>query len=311
MPEYSTIKLSIRRILQWADAHYRRTGSWPSVLSGQVAASPDETWRRINQALALGYRGMRGGDSLSRLLSRHRGSCAADRAPRLTLKRVLEWADDHHQRTGRWPKVESGPIHAAPGENWKRVDNALRWGLRGLPPGSSLADLLERRRQVRNRKGAPVLFARNVLAWADAHHRRTGEWPRTGSGPVVDAPGEVWSGVNAALFQGSRGLPGGLSLARFLAHYRRVRNRKSLPRLTAAQVLRWADAHIRRTGRRPTVYSGPIWECPGETWCSVAKAISRGRRGFRGGSSLAQFLDRNGRINPRAPRKRAVRRLKK
>jgi hypothetical protein len=305
MPEYSRSKLSIRRILQWADAHHRRTGRWPSVLSGEVPGEPDETWRRINQALALGYRGMRGGDSLSRLLARHRGSNAADRAPRITLKQILQWADDHQRRTGRWPKVESGPIRGAPGENWKRVDNALRWGLRGLPPGSSLPMLLEQRRRVRNRKGAPPLFTRDILAWADAHHRRTGAWPTTDSGPVEDAPGEVWSGINAALFQGSRGLPGGLSLARFLAHYRGVRNRKGLPRLAVAQILRWADAHIRRTGRRPTNNSGPIPECPGETWCSVNRALQRGRRGFRGKSSLAQFLDRHGRMNEPASPARA------
>jgi len=301
--DYSTVTLSIRRILQWADAHYRRAGRWPSVLSGRVPGALGETWLRINRALAYGYRGMRGGDSLSRLLTRHRGSCAADRASRLTVKRILAWADDHQRRTGRWPKVEAGRIHAAPGENWKRIDNALRWGLRGLPPGSSLANLLKRRRQVRNRKDAPVLFVRDILAWADAHHRRTGEWPTPDSGPVVDAPGETWRGVNAALFQGTRGTPGGLTLPRFLARYRGVRNRKSPPRLTGAQILQWADAHIRRTGRRPTANAGLIWQCPAETWRGVNKALMQGRRGFRGESSLAQFLDRHGRINPRAPRK--------
>jgi hypothetical protein len=301
MRNYNTGQLSIARILLWADAHYRRTGRWPSVLSGRVPEAPAETWSRINMALDHGYRGLRGGTTLSRLLARHRGSCAADRAPKLTVKQILAWADDHRRRTGQWPHVKSGPIHAVPGENWKRIDNALRWGLRGFPPGSSLARLLDRHRHVRNKKDAPILTERNILAWADAHHRRTGQWPTPESGPVVDAPEETWSGIGGALWQGTRGLPGGSSLRRFLTQYRGARNRKSPPRLTTAQILRWADAHIRRTGRRPTVYSGPIPGCPGETWCSVAKALERGRRGFTGKSSLARFLNRHGRINPRAP----------
>jgi hypothetical protein len=36
------------------------------------------------------------------------------------------------------------------------------------------------------------------------------------SGAIIDAPGETWSGVNAALERGNRGLPGGSSLARLI-----------------------------------------------------------------------------------------------
>lgn len=305
MGEKGAGKLSIAAILQWADAHHRRTGQWPSVHSGRIPGASGETWNRINLALRYGYRGLRGGDSVSRLLTRHRGSCAADAAPKLTIKQILAWADDHHRRIGRWPKVESGPIHAAPDENWKRIDNALRWGLRGQPPGSSLAKLLDRHRHVRNKKQAPTLFVRDILAWADAHRRRRGDWPTMDAGPVWDAPGETWSGVNAALFVGTRGLPGGDSLARFLSRYRGKRNRKALAAYTTKKILVWADAHMRRTGRRPTTLSGAIPESPGDTWCSVGRAFSSGRRGLRGGSSLARFLTQHDRINRSARREGA------
>ncbi|RJP37906.1 MAG: hypothetical protein C4547_05185 [Phycisphaerales bacterium] len=311
MRTYNKGKLSIARILQWADAHYRRTGCWPSVHSGRIPEAPGENWTKVNSALEHGFRGMRGGDSLSRLLKRRRGSCASERIPNLTIKQILAWADDHRRRTGRWPKVKSGAILAAPANNWQSVDNALRLGLRGQRPGSSLAKLLDRRRHVRNRKDAPRLSAPLILRWADGHHRRTREWPTLKSGPVLDAPGETWSGVGAALYVGTRGLPGGTTLATFLSDHRGVRNRKAPPPLTPAMILRWADAHIRRTGRRPTVPSGPIPERPGETWCSVSKALERGRRGFRGGSSLARFLDQHNRYNPRPPRRHRRRRLRK
>jgi hypothetical protein len=46
-----------------------------------------------------------------------------------------------------------------------------------------------------------------ILRWADAHRRRAGRWPHQKSGPIVDAPGENWDAVNAALRHGARGLP--------------------------------------------------------------------------------------------------------
>jgi hypothetical protein len=66
-------KLTVTEILAWADAHRRRTGAWPGTASGPVPQSPGETWRRIDNALRLGLRGLAGGDSLSRLLRRERG----------------------------------------------------------------------------------------------------------------------------------------------------------------------------------------------------------------------------------------------
>jgi hypothetical protein len=52
--------------------------------------------------------------------------------------------------------------------------------------------------------------------WADAHRQRSGQWPTSESGPVIDAPGETWLAVNLALYEGLRGFPGGPSLARLL-----------------------------------------------------------------------------------------------
>jgi hypothetical protein len=58
------------------------------------------------------------------------------------VKQILEWADAHFARTGKWPTAASGPVAGAPGETWKAIDAALRRGFRGLPAGSSLAWLL-------------------------------------------------------------------------------------------------------------------------------------------------------------------------
>src|SRR5207302_1839998 len=118
-----------------------------------------------------------------------------------------------------------------------------------------------------------------ILTWADAHHRRTGAWPRHDSGAIPEAPGETWEAVETALSRGQRGLPGGSSLAQLLAAERGVRNKARLPPLTRKKILRWCDAHHSRTGRWPTQASGPIPEAPGETWLGVNHALSEGLRG--------------------------------
>jgi hypothetical protein len=62
------------------------------------------------------------------------------------VEQILAWADAHHARTGRWPTSASGPVADAPGERWRNIDGALRYGRRGLPGGGSLARLLDRHR---------------------------------------------------------------------------------------------------------------------------------------------------------------------
>jgi hypothetical protein len=66
----------------------------------------------------------------------------------------------------------------------------------------------------------PPLTVAQILAWADEHRRRTGDWPRQSSGPVAGAPGLTWMAVDTALKKGGRGLAGGDSLARVLRRER-------------------------------------------------------------------------------------------
>jgi hypothetical protein len=145
---------------------------------------------------------------------------------------------------------------------------------------------------------ASCLTVATVLEWADAHHKRTGRWPHVRSGPVAGAPGQTWGAVNRALARGSRGLPGGSSLARLLGEKRGRRNQAQAPPLTAGQILLWADAHFRRTGRLPNANSGAALDAPGESWSAVASALYAGNRGLPGGETLAQFLRRHGRDAP-------------
>jgi hypothetical protein len=159
-----------------------------------------------------------------------------------------------------------------------------------LPGGTTLALLLAERRGVRHEGQLPPYYVPQILDWADAHFRRTGRWPKSGSGPIDEAPGETWLAVDTALKRGVRGLAGGSSLPRLLAQHRGVRNDKAMPHLNLAQILAWADLHYQRTGAWPRKTSGVIPGTHGTTWIGVDLALRRGHRGLPGGSSLSRLL---------------------
>ncbi len=282
--------LTEEQILQWADAHYASTGVWPNVKSGAIAEAPGEIWGNIDACVASGKRGLRGNSTLAKLLANARHVRNRLDLPKLSTELILAWADKHHERTGRWPKENTGVIQDAAGETWKGVAMALIKGTRGLPGCSSLARLLREKRGVRNISAIPPLTTPEILAWADAHFERTGEWPNAQSGPIRESAGETWAGVVSALGKSSRGLPVGSSLAQLLSDHRRIRNRKGLSNLTEAQILAWADAQHERTGEWPTHLSGSIPGEEGETWSSVNHALMRGCRGLPGGCSVADLL---------------------
>jgi hypothetical protein len=296
---YRRPSFNVSQVLAWADAFHERTGRWPHGDSGRVWGCPGESWRRIDNGLRLGLRGLPSGSSLARLLAEQRGVRNSSALPHLTLKQVLAWADAHLRRTGQWPKETSGAVLDAPEESWHAIDRAMRAGVRGLPGGTSLARVLADRRAVRNVQSLPRLTVKQVLAWADKHQRRTGSWPTSDFGALAEAPGETWSGINSALKIGRRGLPGGSSLPRLLAQKRGVRNPKEPPALSVSQILRWADQHRRRTGRWPNWSAGPIAQAPGETWAMIDRALKHGLRGLKSKTSLYRLLIRHGKSGKR------------
>jgi hypothetical protein len=223
----------VARTLSWADAHRVRTSRWPSGTGGQVHGAPGETWLAVSSALRQGLRGLPR-SSLARLLARRLGARNRGDLPRLTERDVLRWADVHRAARGRWPNTNGGRVGAARGETWKALDAALKRGGRGLPGGSSLTRLLAERRQAPDTARPPRLTEARVLSWADAHRRRTGQWPGAQSGRVEGVPGETWYKVDLALWQGNRSLPGGDSLRRLLRRSgRHVPERRGRPRKAA------------------------------------------------------------------------------
>jgi hypothetical protein len=286
------VDFTVHEILLWADAWYLSTGRRPNTGSGRIPGASTLTWRMVDSALRNGRTDRPAGFSLRRLLVAMRGCCRSHNLPPLTEAQILAWADAHHTRAGSWPRSDWGWVAGATGETWERIDYALRSGVRGLPGDSSLAQLLAARRGARNQADLPPLTVKQVLAWADAHHSRHGEWPSARSGPIpaAPAPGETWARVHDALVVGYRGFPGGSSLARLLEEKRGVRNRNHPPPLAVSRLLAWADAYHDRTGHWPTANSGLIAEAPEENWRAVQQALRQGLRGLPGGTSLIRLL---------------------
>jgi hypothetical protein len=217
-PHWKCVKpppLSIAQVLAWADAHRSRTGWWPTVSSGPVHEAPTENWRAIVYALKKGFRGLPAGSSLPRLLRQARGARYHRDLPEPGIRQILQWADAHYNRYGRWPNSRSGAIPNSGAETWQRVYQCLRrqWGPKGR---RSLPQLLTAQRVRRGSRKPGNLSIDQILSWADAYFAKKGRWPGTQSGGIPEARGMSWREVNYVLRRGQRGLPKHKSLDRLL-----------------------------------------------------------------------------------------------
>jgi len=204
--------ISVEDVLFRADHHFAIYGRYPRADDGIIDLAPTENWCAVNMAMQKGHRGLPGGSTLARLLEAHRGKRNKARLPKISLAVILEWADEHYQRTGHWPTTESGDVQAASCERWRVVGSALKRVLRGLPGGISLDRLLilYRGKHIRN---APISIE-IITNWMRSHALRHGKYPTCKSGIVEDAPEENWTALQLALVHGFRGLPGGSSVAK-------------------------------------------------------------------------------------------------
>lgn len=139
--------LTIPQILAWADAHLERTGSWATRSSGEIHGT-EEKWANVDRALSKGGRGLPGGSSLARLLTKHRGKPHGNRKSPLTISQVLAWANAHFAHTGSWPTKRSGRIRGTV-ETWGAIDHAMQNGYREFPGRYSLGSLLSAHRRAR------------------------------------------------------------------------------------------------------------------------------------------------------------------
>lgn len=207
-------------------------------------------------------------------------------SPVITEEWICERVKKHRERTGTWPRAESGQLLDVPDETWGAINASLRQGYRGLPGGSSLPKFLEKHFGVPN---GPDITEEWICERVTIHRERTGKWPTKKSGHLLDAPEENWSALDAALSKGFRGLPGGSSLSKFLKEQFGASHRSNV---TEESICERAKNHRKQTGKWPTTESGRILDAPDETWNSIQVALRQGHRGLPGGSSLSKLLNK-------------------
>lgn len=283
-------KLTIEQISQWAEAHHKRTGEWPTKDSGSIPEVPGENWKAINYALKSkkSIRGLRGSTTLSLLLKEQLG-VGLFKFDISTIKKCIL---THVERIGAYPDKHSGVVFDLPGKTWGMIDSALRKGNIELADKSNLAKLISTEFRVRNIKYLPDLEVEIIKKCILAYHKSTNEWPDKHSGKIPELPGETWSSIDSALYRGKRGLYKS-SLAKLREQLGGRPNHYDLPNLTKEIISRWAQLYFNNAGKWPNEYSGLIEEASYKiTWRAVNAALRQGLRGLSSGSSLSKFISK-------------------
>ena len=285
--------LSIVEILDWACEHKKRTGVWPRRDSGIITASGEEKerWSAIDTALKAGLRGLAGKDSLVKLLDRNFSAPNKRNKKVLTENLILKWADEHMTKTGKWPSADSGKIglHSA-FITWGTVNSYLVKGYRGLAGGSSLADLLLRKRNVRKYTSLHRFDLRTISMWIENFYEKYGRWPSAESGTIKESNNTTWRAVDAALTVGCRGLTGGSSLANYIKEVFDVRKKTKKREIKITDIHLYVQSYHKEHSKWPSSLSGNVKNTD-LTWSIIDSALRRGNRGLKGGSSLAIFLN--------------------
>jgi len=161
----------VEQILLWADAHRGRTTAGHAKLP---APSPAKriTWGSINDDLGARLAGLPAAVRWPSCWPSpgRRGTWPA--CPRLTVGKILEWADRHQARPGPG-RPDLRPGDGSGGETWLAVDRRLRRAAaaaRRLVPTPASGEA----RGVRNTSKLPGLTEDQILSWARAHKRPRG-----------------------------------------------------------------------------------------------------------------------------------------
>jgi hypothetical protein len=218
--------LTVAMIEQWVMEYHAREREWPTERSGIIEDSGGETWNAVDTALRFGHRGLSGDSSLPKFIAERFGVRNASNRPKLTEEMIKRWVMEWKTETDSWPTETCGEIPGSGGETWSAINQSLRGGYRGLPRGSSLGKFIAEHFHTRNQTNLPQLTVELIKRWISEWKIRTGKWPSIVAGEIPGTGGERWSTVNEALRRRngqtkgrSCGLPGGSSLAKFIAEH--------------------------------------------------------------------------------------------
>jgi hypothetical protein len=222
----------------------------------------------------------------------------------LSTPMIIDWIRQYLACHGKKPKQTSGVIEFAGSEykniTWSAINAVLWKGGRGLPGGSSLAQLVEKEFGIKNRANIPLLTENKICEWIQQFIDKYKRKPIIADGVIEFAldeyAGETWGKINDSLMNGMRGMPKGSSLTKIIEKQFGIRGYCTPPNLSLDMIRNWIHQHITKHKKKPTVKNGIVEfaenEFKGISWASVANAMSKGTRGLAKGLSLAQFIQK-------------------
>ena len=326
--------LHVELIVQAAKIHHERTGKWPTQKSGEILEEPlkGQSWSAINIAIRTRRRGLdkagmpnevKGITSLLDWLGFTNFKHSSTK--HLSVADIVQAAKAHHERTGNWPKPNSGEIIDDPlrGHTWRAIQTAIQSRNRGLDQAGlpeevkGITTLLEWQGLTVS-KDSPTknLSVESIVKAAKVHHERTGKWPNEQSGEVLDTSfkGDTWAAVSAAIANRGRGLhqedlPDWVRGVGSFLEWKELKVAKNSKKrhvgiddiLTAVNVYRtkngeWPQATAKDS--KVLIEEPPVLK--GSTWISLNEAISRRLRGLKNADlpecvkGLASFLEWQG-----------------
>ena len=300
--QHKQADITVEQIEEAAVQFHGNTGKWPSCYTKErilVGPLKDTTWGTIQSILYKGGRGLPGGSSLADVLQNAGHKKNQKKQADITMEQIVEAAIQFHGRTNKSPSqstkelILEGPLKDT---TWSAINSALRDGSRGLPRGSSLADVLEIAGHKTNQHKKADITVEQIVEAAVQFHGSTGKWPsgrtkeRIPEGPLKDT---TWGMMDNYLRAGGRGLPRGSSLADVLDNAGHKTNQHKKVDITVKQILEAAVQFNARRGEWPTVYTKeriPEGVLKGMAWGTINSALHKGCRGLPGGSSLAYVL---------------------
>ena len=310
------VPLTEEMIVQWVTQYIEKSNKKPSRDSGVVdfAVIPYEgiTWALIDAALKGGSRGLPEGSSLTKLIEKKFGIRGYHSPPPLPKELIISWVEKFIEKYGRKPTKIDRVVEFADREHngitWGAIDMVLWRGDRGFVKGSSLAGLIQEALKIRSQGDLVPLTIDIITSWISKHIERYQEPPKVNSGLVEFSTegheGIKWSNVQAALFSGLRGLPGGSSLAALIQEKFGIMNPADLPSLSEKIIVQWVEQHIAKYERKPKQLTGVVEFASGGykgiTWLAINTVLDKGGRGFSGGSSLAELIKKKFGIQNRA-----------
>jgi hypothetical protein len=208
----------------------------------------------------------------------------------LTEELIRKWILDEFTSTGKWPNTRSGKVQVVGvDEAWQSLHNYLVRGGRGLPGGQSLTDVVA---EVRRQAGLEVVLTEGLIKqWIRAEYEKTKRWPLASDGDVlVDGVAEKWCNLHLNLLQGRRGLPGGRRLVDLVEEVRTELGQPSTRTMEDVRQLIWQHY----CDRKEWPHFKSKLPVPGglfTSWNALNQALSVGRFGLPGGSSLAKVVE--------------------